>query len=219
MRGWSFPIGRFFGVDVRIHTFFLLLLGLSISYASMTGATGAPRLRALAAPAACRRRARDRARPRRSMVRPGTAQYPAAAHRRPHELRHPRGHRARSHPGDAEAHGRHRADRQLRLRPAARRHRSRRSRPTSISTSDPGSRPLTCCAPRSGSICSSARQSPSRLAARWRPRLSRRIRQSEGRHQRRTRSHRARPGHRHRPDGRRLPDAQHVAHLCSAASS
>src|SRR5438270_729418 len=28
MRGWSFAIGRFLGVDVRIHTFFLLLLGL-----------------------------------------------------------------------------------------------------------------------------------------------------------------------------------------------
>src|SRR6266851_7826972 len=41
MRGWSFPIGRFLGVDVRIHTFFLLLLGLSISYASVAGATGA----------------------------------------------------------------------------------------------------------------------------------------------------------------------------------
>jgi Zn-dependent protease len=41
MRGWSFPIGRFLGVDVRIHTFFLLLLGLSISYASMTGTSGA----------------------------------------------------------------------------------------------------------------------------------------------------------------------------------
>src|ERR1700733_5135564 len=40
MRGWSFPIGRFLGLDVRIHTFFLVLLGLSISYASMTGATG-----------------------------------------------------------------------------------------------------------------------------------------------------------------------------------
>src|SRR5947199_354596 len=40
MRGWSFPIGRFLGVDVRIHTFFLLLLGLSISYASVAGATG-----------------------------------------------------------------------------------------------------------------------------------------------------------------------------------
>jgi Zn-dependent protease/CBS domain-containing protein len=27
MRGWSFPLGRWFGVDLRIHTFFLLLLG------------------------------------------------------------------------------------------------------------------------------------------------------------------------------------------------
>jgi CBS domain-containing protein len=41
MRGWSFPIGRFLGVDVRIHTFFLPLLGLSISYASVAGASGA----------------------------------------------------------------------------------------------------------------------------------------------------------------------------------
>jgi Zn-dependent protease/predicted transcriptional regulator len=41
MRGWSFPIGRFLGVDVRIHTFFLLLLGLSISYASVSGVSGA----------------------------------------------------------------------------------------------------------------------------------------------------------------------------------
>jgi Zn-dependent protease len=40
MRGWSFPIGSFLGVEVRIHTFFLLLLGLSISYASVGGATG-----------------------------------------------------------------------------------------------------------------------------------------------------------------------------------
>ncbi len=40
MRGWSFPIGRFLGVDVRIHTFFLLLLGLAVSFASMSGATG-----------------------------------------------------------------------------------------------------------------------------------------------------------------------------------
>jgi Zn-dependent protease len=40
MRGWSFPIGRFLGVDVRIHTFFLVLLGLSISYASMSGTSG-----------------------------------------------------------------------------------------------------------------------------------------------------------------------------------
>jgi Zn-dependent protease len=40
MRGWSFPIGRFLGVDVRIHTFFLVLLGLSIGYASAIGTTG-----------------------------------------------------------------------------------------------------------------------------------------------------------------------------------
>jgi Zn-dependent protease/predicted transcriptional regulator len=40
MRGWSFPIGRVFGVDVRIHTFFLLLLLVSISYASVDGSTG-----------------------------------------------------------------------------------------------------------------------------------------------------------------------------------
>lgn len=40
MRGWSFPIGSFLGVDVRIHTFFLLLLGLAISYSSVTGTTG-----------------------------------------------------------------------------------------------------------------------------------------------------------------------------------
>jgi Zn-dependent protease/predicted transcriptional regulator len=41
MRGWSFPVGRVFGVDVRIHTFFLLLLGLAISYASVGGSSGA----------------------------------------------------------------------------------------------------------------------------------------------------------------------------------
>lgn len=40
MRGWSFPIGRFLGVDVRIHTFFLLLLGLAISYSSVSGSSG-----------------------------------------------------------------------------------------------------------------------------------------------------------------------------------
>ena len=40
MRGWSFPISRFLGVEVRIHTFFLILLGLSISYASISGTTG-----------------------------------------------------------------------------------------------------------------------------------------------------------------------------------
>jgi Zn-dependent protease/CBS domain-containing protein len=30
MRGWSLPLGRWMGVDLRIHTFFLLLLGLSL---------------------------------------------------------------------------------------------------------------------------------------------------------------------------------------------
>jgi hypothetical protein len=30
MRGWSFPLGRWMGVDLRIHTFFLLLLGLCL---------------------------------------------------------------------------------------------------------------------------------------------------------------------------------------------
>jgi Zn-dependent protease/predicted transcriptional regulator len=39
MRGWSFPIGRFLGVDVRIHTFFMLLLGLAVGYASVAGST------------------------------------------------------------------------------------------------------------------------------------------------------------------------------------
>jgi len=40
MRGWSFPIGRFLGVDIRIHTFFLLLLGVAVSYGSVAGSTG-----------------------------------------------------------------------------------------------------------------------------------------------------------------------------------
>jgi Zn-dependent protease len=40
MRGWSFSIGRFLGVDVRIHTFFLLLLVLAVSYGSAFGSTG-----------------------------------------------------------------------------------------------------------------------------------------------------------------------------------
>ncbi|MBS1800775.1 MAG: CBS domain-containing protein [Acidobacteria bacterium] len=40
MRGWSFSIGRLLGVEIRIHTFFLLLLGLAISYSSVSGASG-----------------------------------------------------------------------------------------------------------------------------------------------------------------------------------
>ena len=30
MRGWSFPLGRWFGVDLRIHMFFLLVLGFCL---------------------------------------------------------------------------------------------------------------------------------------------------------------------------------------------
>ena len=37
MRGWSFPLGRWWGMDIRIHTFFLLLLGVCMGYASMLG--------------------------------------------------------------------------------------------------------------------------------------------------------------------------------------
>jgi CBS domain-containing protein/Zn-dependent protease len=37
MRGWSFPIGRFFGVEVRIHAFFLLLLAVAIGAGSLAG--------------------------------------------------------------------------------------------------------------------------------------------------------------------------------------
>ena len=32
MRGWSFPLGRWMGVEIRIHTFFVLLLGLCMAY-------------------------------------------------------------------------------------------------------------------------------------------------------------------------------------------
>jgi len=37
MRGWSFQIGRFFGVEVRIHAFFLLLLALAVGIGSLAG--------------------------------------------------------------------------------------------------------------------------------------------------------------------------------------
>src|ERR1700742_4406442 len=33
MRGWSFPLGRWMGVEIRIHTFFILLLGICMAYA------------------------------------------------------------------------------------------------------------------------------------------------------------------------------------------
>jgi predicted transcriptional regulator len=37
MRGWSFPVGRYFGVEVRIHAFFLLLLAMAIVVGSLVG--------------------------------------------------------------------------------------------------------------------------------------------------------------------------------------
>ena len=37
MRGWSIPMGRILGVDVRLHFFFALLLGLSLLYTGMSG--------------------------------------------------------------------------------------------------------------------------------------------------------------------------------------
>jgi Zn-dependent protease/CBS domain-containing protein len=37
MRGWSFPVGRFFGVEVRIHAFFLLLLAMAVAVGSLAG--------------------------------------------------------------------------------------------------------------------------------------------------------------------------------------
>ena len=40
MRGWSLPIGKFFGVEVRLHLFFVILLGLSIGYSSMLEGAG-----------------------------------------------------------------------------------------------------------------------------------------------------------------------------------
>jgi Zn-dependent protease/CBS domain-containing protein len=46
MRGWSFPLGRFFGVEVRIHAFFLLLLAMAIAAGSIAG-VGAGRVLAL----------------------------------------------------------------------------------------------------------------------------------------------------------------------------
>jgi Zn-dependent protease/CBS domain-containing protein len=36
MRGWSFPLGRWMGVELRIHTFFVLLLGVCMAYTEST---------------------------------------------------------------------------------------------------------------------------------------------------------------------------------------
>jgi Zn-dependent protease len=38
MRGWSFPLGRWLGLDLRIHTFFVLLLGVCLFAASALNA-------------------------------------------------------------------------------------------------------------------------------------------------------------------------------------
>ena len=45
MRGWSFPIGRILGVELRMHMFFALLLALGLLY---TSATGEPAARGIA---------------------------------------------------------------------------------------------------------------------------------------------------------------------------
>lgn len=37
MRGWSIPLGRLMGVEIRLHFFFALLLGLSLLYTGMSG--------------------------------------------------------------------------------------------------------------------------------------------------------------------------------------
>jgi Zn-dependent protease/predicted transcriptional regulator len=37
MSGWSFKVGRVFGVEVRLHSFFVLLLGLSVMWAGLLG--------------------------------------------------------------------------------------------------------------------------------------------------------------------------------------
>lgn len=37
MRGWSIPMGRLMGIEIRLHFFFALLLGLSLLYTGMSG--------------------------------------------------------------------------------------------------------------------------------------------------------------------------------------
>ncbi|HWB33195.1 MAG TPA: CBS domain-containing protein [Acidobacteriaceae bacterium] len=41
MRAWSFPIGRVFGVEVRIHAFFLLLLAMAVVFGAAAGSSTA----------------------------------------------------------------------------------------------------------------------------------------------------------------------------------
>ena len=40
MRGWSFPLGRWFGVDLRIHAFFLILLAFCLFSTSVSDVAG-----------------------------------------------------------------------------------------------------------------------------------------------------------------------------------
>ncbi|HEY0786523.1 MAG TPA: CBS domain-containing protein [Acidobacteriaceae bacterium] len=40
MRGWSFPLGRWFGVDLRIHAFFLILLAFCLFSTSVANVAG-----------------------------------------------------------------------------------------------------------------------------------------------------------------------------------
>ncbi|HEX8895017.1 MAG TPA: peptidase M50, partial [Terriglobales bacterium] len=42
MRGWSFPAGRLFGVDIRIHVTFLFLLGFVWFSESLTMGVSGP---------------------------------------------------------------------------------------------------------------------------------------------------------------------------------
>lgn len=39
MRGWSLPLGQWLGVDLRIHMFFVLMLGVCLAYANMLNAS------------------------------------------------------------------------------------------------------------------------------------------------------------------------------------
>jgi Zn-dependent protease/CBS domain-containing protein len=41
MRGWSLPAGRFFGVEVRLHAFFLLLLAMAVAFGALAGTSPA----------------------------------------------------------------------------------------------------------------------------------------------------------------------------------
>ena len=41
MRGWSLPAGRFFGVEIRLHAFFLLLLAMAVAFGALAGTTPA----------------------------------------------------------------------------------------------------------------------------------------------------------------------------------